>query len=49
MEYYTGPKITLGYWNLRGGCRGNPARYLLHYAGIPFEEKTYIIGEPDWA
>jgi glutathione S-transferase len=42
-------KVILGYWNLRGGCRGNPARYMLHYAGVPFEEKTYVLGEPEWA
>ena len=42
------PKVVLGYWNLRGGPRANPARYMLHYAGVPFEEKTYIIGERDW-
>ena len=21
---------------------------MLHYAGVPFEEKTYVIGEPEW-
>ena len=22
---------------------------MLHYAGVPFEEKTYILGEKEWA
>lgn len=22
---------------------------MLHYAGVPFEEKTYILGESEWA
>ena len=40
-----GGKITLGYWNLRGGPRGNVARYLLAYGGADWEEKTYRIPE----
>ena len=26
-------KIILGYWNIRGANRGNPARYMLSYSG----------------
>ena len=41
-------KVTLGYWNLRGACRGNPAKYLLNYAKVQYDDKTYIIGEDEW-
>ena len=41
-------KVTLGYWNLRGACRGNPARYMLNYAKVTYEEKTYVMGEDEW-
>jgi len=41
-------KVTFGYWNLRGSGRGNPARYLLNYAKVQYDEKTYIIGEDEW-
>jgi len=41
-------KITLGYWNLRGGPRGNVARYLLAYVGADWNEKMYTIGEDEW-
>jgi hypothetical protein len=35
-------KPTLGYWNIRG--LGAPIRYLLHYCGVQFEDKTYAYG-----
>ena len=41
-------KVILGYWNMRGGSRGNTARYLLNYCGVNYEEKTYVVGEPEW-
>ena len=41
-------KLTLGYWNIRGGCRGNPARYLLSYSGADWEDKQYTFGEEEW-
>ena len=41
-------KITLGYWNVRGGPRGNVCRYLLAWGGADWEEKTYVIGEDGW-
>lgn len=41
-------KIILRYWKLRGGPRGNVARYLLAYGGADWEEKFYVIGEPEW-
>ena len=28
--------------------RGNPVRYLLNYAGVDYEETTYIAGSGDW-
>ena len=38
-----GPKgqITLGYWNIRAGARGNGTRYLLAYCGANWVEKRY--------
>ena len=47
----SGGKITLGYWNLRGVSRGNPARYMLAYSKANWEEKTYTIGDPakEWS
>ena len=41
-------KLVFGYWNLRGGPRGNPTRYLLNYCRVPYEEKTYVFGEDEW-
>ena len=41
-------KITLGYWNLRGGPRGNVARYLLAYSGADWNERTYTLGQEEW-
>lgn len=43
-----GKKIILGYWNHRGGSRGNVARFLLAYSGAAWEEKTYVRSEPHW-
>ena len=39
-----GSKLILGYWNMRGAGRGNPARYLLSYAGAEWEDKQYTFG-----
>ena len=33
---------TLGYWDMRG--LGEPIRYLLHYVGVPFNDKRYQYG-----
>ena len=41
-------KVTLGYWNFRGLCRANPARYLLNYGKVQYEEKSYTVGEDEW-
>ena len=41
-------KVIFGYWNMRGGSRGNTARYLLNYCRVDYTEKTYIVGEPEW-
>ena len=43
-----GKKIILGYWNLRGNCRGNVARFMLAHSGANWEERTYVRGTPDW-
>ena len=39
-----------GYWNFRGGFRGQVGRYLLAYAGVRVEEKRYdmIEGKREW-
>ena len=39
--------VTLGYWNTRGGFRGNGTRYLLAYAKVPFTETTFDLQEQD--
>ena len=41
-------KVTLGYWDVRGGPRGNGTRYILAYAGVKYTEKTYRQGTDDW-
>ena len=41
-------KLVLGYWNLRGGPRGNGARYLLNYCGADYTEKTYELDGGEW-
>lgn len=41
-------KVILGYLNLRGGCRGNVARFMLAHSGAAWEERTYVRGTPDW-
>ena len=41
-------KVILGYLNLRGGCRGNVARFMLAHSGANWEERTYVRGSPDW-
>ena len=33
---------------MRGAYRGNTIRYMLNYAGVDYEEKTYIAGSGDW-
>ena len=40
--------LILGYWDMRGAGRGNPTRFILNYAGVPYEEKTYVAGSGDW-
>ena len=45
-------KVVLGFWNFRGGPRGNGTRYLLNYCGVRYSEKKYAInehGEAAWA
>ena len=41
--------MILGYWNMRGAGRGNPARYLLSYAGADWEDKQYTFGQQEWS
>ena len=41
-------KVIFGYWNMRGGSRGNTARYLLNYCGVDYTEKTYKVEETEW-
>ena len=43
-----GKKVILGYLNLRGGCRGNVASFMLAHSGANWEERTYVRGTPDW-
>ena len=42
-------KLTLGYWNFRGGVRGSGTRYLLKYVGAKYDETSYDWGSGDWA
>lgn len=48
----SGSKIVLGFWDSRGTCRGNVARYMLAYSKAPWEMKTYIMddsaNDKDW-
>lgn len=39
-------KPIYGYWDVRG--LGEPARYLLHYKNVDFEDKRYVLGEETW-
>ena len=41
-------KVTFGYWNVRGGHRGNGTRYILNYCKVPYTEKTYTFGTNEW-
>ena len=34
-----------GYWNFRGGFRGQVGRYLLAYAGVTIEDKRYDMAQ----
>ena len=43
-----GNKVVLGYLNLRGGCRGNVARFMLAHSGANWEDKCYDIKKADW-
>ena len=43
-----GGKVILGYLNMRGGCRGNVARFMLAHSDANWEERTYVRGTPDW-
>ena len=43
-----GGKLVLGYLNVRGGCHGNVARFMLAHSGANWEERTYERGTPDW-
>ena len=40
--------LIFGYFNMRGSARGNPTRFILNYAGVPYEEKTYVAGSGEW-
>ena len=40
--------MILGYLNLRGGCRGNVARFMLAHSNANWVERTYVRGTPDW-
>lgn len=48
VEASSSGKLIYAYWNLRGGPRGNPGRYLLAYCGAQWEEKMYICGSGEW-
>ena len=37
-------KLTLGYWNFRGGLRGSGTRYLLQYVGAKYDQTNYVPG-----
>ena len=39
--------VQFGYWNIRGGVRGQINRYLLKYAGVDFTDKRY--SPEEWA
>ena len=41
-------QLVLGYWNMRGMSRGNPARYLLSYSGVVWEDRQYSFGQQEW-
>ena len=43
-----GKKLELGYWAMRGGPRGNGARYLLNYCGADYTEKSYMMDGGEW-
>jgi len=46
MAESTKPK--LGYWKIRG--LGASLRYMLHYAGVDFEDVEYEVGPaPEWS
>ena len=36
-------KPTFGYWNIRGGPRGNVNRYILHYVEVDYNDRRYDI------
>ena len=44
----TQKKLVFGYWAMRGGTRGNGARYLLNYCGADYTEKTYNMDGVEW-
>ncbi|KAK4537418.1 hypothetical protein CDCA_CDCA12G3443 [Cyanidium caldarium] len=39
------PGLTLGYWNIRG--LGSGVRLLLHYLGVDFIDRRYVMGDHD--
>lgn len=41
-------KHELGYLNIRGGPRGQVARYLAEYCQLNYVEKTYSIEDGEW-
>ena len=42
--------VVFGFWAVRGGASGNPTRYMLNYAGVNYEEKTYTFDKKQiWA
>ena len=40
-------EVTFGYFNTRGGARGNGTRYLLAYAKVPHNEVQYDLNNQD--
>ena len=42
-------QVIFGYWDMRGGVRGNSTRYMLEYIGVVYEDKQYPVGGPEWS
>ena len=41
-------KVTLGYFEFRGAFAANPARYLMNYCKVQYDDKIYIMAEDEW-